>query len=278
MGMVTEISWCDSTVNQEIGCAGCELWTSKVHKCYAGRLVEKYGGQRGWPKSFDKPMIFPERIPKACEWSDLTGKDRKGKPWLNGLPRIIFLDDMGDTWTESLAVDWLLPYISMMEESPHIWMFLTKRPKRMAQFFKMLGRVPENFWLGTSVTDQGTARARIPELLKIKDALLYLSVEPQYEYIDFGDWIGPDFLVQNSIRLFINGGESGPGYSHFNANWMRRNRDLCQQANISFFAKQLGGYPDKREAWDKLPEDLRIREMPIQSPQKKQEPGQFSMF
>lgn len=264
MSQTTTIVWCDSTANQMMGCGGCQLWNSKVRHCYAGKLVEKYAGNKGWPKSFDQPAIFPERILEACKWPDLLGKDRKGKPWLNGLPRLIFLDDMGDTFTEGLPIDWLMPYIPKMQDSSHIWIFLTKRPKRMARFFEMLGYVPANFWLGVSVTDQGTANALIPELLKIPAAIRLLSVEPQLGPIDFRDWIGPEFLIEKRIHWVINGGESGPGFRRFDWDWARKIRNYCEIANIPYFCKQGGGYPSKREALFEIPEDLRIREMPIE--------------
>jgi len=41
--------------------------------------------------------IGPKRIAKALDWSDLIGVERPKKLWLNGLPRVIFWNGMGDT-------------------------------------------------------------------------------------------------------------------------------------------------------------------------------------
>ena len=93
MGIKTDIGWCDSSLNAQAGCQGCELWTAKTRICYAGTLTERYGGRNGWPDSFDKPKIFPERVAKACNWPDMRGVARPDKPWIKTeTPRLIFLD------------------------------------------------------------------------------------------------------------------------------------------------------------------------------------------
>jgi hypothetical protein len=111
MGMHAGIEYCDSTLNLEMGCDGCELWNPKagVKQCYAGMETDRRKGGLGWPEAFEIPRIFLERLPGALKWPDLAGKARPDKPWLDGMPRIIFLDDMGDTFTESLPDDWLAP-------------------------------------------------------------------------------------------------------------------------------------------------------------------------
>lgn len=234
MGIKTLIEWCDSSLNAMSGCDGCELWNPKkgIKKCYAGVLTERYGGGKGWPVAFDQPAMFPERIKQACKWPDLTGKERPDKPWLSGLPRHIFLDDMGDTFTESLPVDWLLSHIPDMEASPHVWMFLTKRPRRMKQFFDMLGYVPANFKLGTSVTSPATMNRAIV-LSTIKGAFLYISAEPLLAEVDLSP-------VLPAIHQVIGGGESGRDAAFCHPDWARKLRDGCQGAGVAFFWKQWG--------------------------------------
>ena len=140
MSKDTMISWCDSTLNLMMGCGGCELWNGARRSCYAGVMTAKYSGQKGWPSAFNSPQLFPHRLPEALAWPDLTGQDRPGKPWLNGMSRLIFLNDMGDTFTEELPLDWLRPHLLQMEESPHRWLILTKRPRRMRRFFEQVDR------------------------------------------------------------------------------------------------------------------------------------------
>src|SRR5262245_26922874 len=102
----------DDIVSPAMGCAGCELWDPKngVSICYAGRLTDRMlskGPLKGWPLACDQPTIFPGRIAQAAHWRDLTGTARLAKPWLDGMPRVIFVDDMGDTLQASMTVDWL---------------------------------------------------------------------------------------------------------------------------------------------------------------------------
>lgn len=39
MGKETAIQWCDSTLNLQAGCDGCELWNGSRRSCYAGRMI-----------------------------------------------------------------------------------------------------------------------------------------------------------------------------------------------------------------------------------------------
>ncbi|KKN11573.1 hypothetical protein LCGC14_1025230 [marine sediment metagenome] len=254
MGSNTKIEWCDSSGNLQMGCDGCELWNKKVRTCYSGILTNQYAGNKGWPDSFDKPKIFPERVDTIIKWRSLVAKTRPNKPWLNGLPRVVFLNDMGDTFTEGLPIDWLSPFIDKLEKSPHIYLILTKRPKRMREFFGSLGYVPENFWLGTSATDQATADIRIPELLKIPAKVRFLSCEPLLEEISLWQALpaGGHLL---DIHWVIVGGESGTRKRAFNSNWARNLRKQCLPLGIPFFMKQI----DKVQP---IPDDLMIREFP----------------
>lgn len=260
MGQTTAIEWCDSTLNLQAGCDGCELWNPKagIKHCYAGTLTERYGGKAGWPRVFEEPALFPQRLAPALKWPDLTGKERPEKPWLNGLPRLIFLNDMGDTFTESLPLDWLAPHLPAMAESPHQWLVLTKRPKRMRQFFEQHA-CPPNLWVGASITDQPTANARVGEILRVRAAVRFLSIEPMLSAIDLhpwvGHWVGTDSIpsvtrigareIPSStpipiLHWIITGGESGPKARPSNPDWFRGIRRQCQQAGIAYFHKQNG--------------------------------------
>lgn len=44
----------------------------------------------------------------------------------------------------------------------------------------------------------------------------------------------------------IAGGESGPEAREMKLEWARSLRDQCAAAEVPFFLKQLGGFPDKR--------------------------------
>lgn len=263
----TKIHWCDSTINLQMGCDGCELWNENSRHCYAGTLTNRHGGKKGWPLTFSQPRIFLERLDEALRWPHLTGRARPGKPWLDRLPRVIFLNDMGDTFTESLPLDWMAPALPLLEDSPHVWLWLTKRPHRMAEFFARYG-VPKNCWLCTTVTSSATL-PRVERLLEIEGAsVLGLSVEPLLEQVDLRRV--PGFERLNWVAV---GGESGANARPCQLDWIRRVRDDCRAAGVPVFVKELGSKPFEGENrlklddyvggyWDEWPEDLRVREMP----------------
>jgi len=302
MGLNTHIEWCDSTLNLQMGCDGCELWNPKagVKHCYAGTLTERYGGKKGWPYAFDKPALFPERLEAALRWPDLTGTERPEKPWLNGLPRMVFLDDMGDTFTESLPLDWLADHLPLMAESPHQWMILTKRPYRMRQFFDA-HPCPPNVWPGTSITDKPNVDPRLGQLLQIASPHRWVSAEPLLGPVSLSCWIKMHSPATCSAKgmfgrdcprcirdgkaaplcLVIGGGESGPGARPSDISWFRTLRDECRVSSIPYFLKQMGSVLGSHFRWLKIdgicgfpdrdpkggnpgnwPEDLRVREFP----------------
>lgn len=293
MAIETHIEWCDSTLNAEMGCDGCELYNPKLEAsnpgykpdCYAKIQTDRYAGHsKGYPEAFSKPQLFTDRIAIACKWGDLTGQARVDKPWLNGFPRTIFLDDMGDTFTESLPLDWLAPFIPAMEASPHIWQVLTKRPERMRAFFEEYGRVPKNFWLMTSVTDQRTA-PRIHQLLSIAgawDNVRAISYEPGWGPIVDTDQFKSFLIMEPHEKLWvIIGGQSGATARPFDVQWAHDVINQCGLAGISCFVKQLGARPvdgsrmsldtdklklrlkDKKGGdWSEWEEGLRVREYP----------------
>lgn len=226
-----------------MGCNGCELynpkWPNEKNHCYAARVMAPKAGLKGWPIAFDKPTIFPGRIEKAVSWSDLTNTPRPAKEWLDNYPRIIFLNDMGDGFTEDLDIYWLKDYVNMMEQSPHIWLWLTKRPKRMIRFFRKVGHVPKNFWLGTSVTSNENV-VRAWDLIDILDfdpnALLWLSIEPLIGNIKA--MLESDILKTSSWVAL--GGESGDNPRLLSIPVANNVVGLCKSFGTPVFVKQMG--------------------------------------
>jgi protein gp37 len=207
MSKDTAIHWCDSTCNPVMGCDGCELWNPEHKWCYAGILHARHGGRNvGYATSFDHVTPFPGRIAEACKWSSLDGLPRKEKPWLNGMPRIIFLSDMGDAFCKSVSFEFLeteiIENVTSSLGKRHIWLLLTKRPARMAEFSDWLARYgvawPENLWIGTTITSSQVI-GRIEPLLEVGDekTIRFLSVEPQWESIDLSSWLDRlDWVIQ----------------------------------------------------------------------------------
>jgi hypothetical protein len=130
----------------------------------------------------------------AARLADLTGTNRPDKPWLNGLPRMIFVSDMADSLSRIVPFDYLENEIiqNVISENGqhHIWMWLTKQPQRMVKFAESVKRDwPSNLWVGTSITTQKSV-SRIAHLLEVgnEETVRFLSVEPQVAPIDVSQW------------------------------------------------------------------------------------------
>lgn len=242
MGQTTGIQFADSTANGMMGCDGCELWFTRadgtrVRICYAGVATENMlsnGPRKGWPTSFDTPALFPGRIEATARWKDLTGTARPRKPWLDGMPRVIFCDDMGDRWTASLPIDSLAPTLSVIAKSPHIYLFFTKRPDRAATF-SQTHRLPENLWLVTTIT--GAQDARLRALRRAKAAVLGVSYEPILR--DAGDAV----RRHPWARWWIFGGSSGVEAKMTDLAVIRSGVVACREVGSAAFVKQFGAKP-----------------------------------
>jgi protein gp37 len=199
-------------------------------------LVGRYRGLPGWPTTFDAPQYFGGRLEKAIRWADLTGKDRPEKPWLNGYPRLIFVCDLADPFTESVDPDsWLTPMLPKMADSPHIYILLTKRGRRMLAFWQR-HEIPANVWQGVTVTGPGTL-ARAEALLEVPGASVrFISAEPLLGALDL-DLIGPG-NCSYALDWLIVGAESGAKPRRMELDWARSLRDQATAAGAEFFFKQ----------------------------------------
>jgi protein gp37 len=289
----TAIQWCDSTINPVMGCSGCELWTEDRHTCYAGQLHVLRKTHKGFSPDFLKPKLFPGRMAEAAKWSDLTGTLRSDKPWLDRLPRLIFVSDMGDALSEKDAIDpnntaidgGSIPFEFLKREiidnartlngGRHQWLWLTKRPNRLSQFGNWFTKehrlpMPLNVWVGTSITGQ-SALGRIAQLRKVGNAntIRFLSVEPLWEKISLAGRL-------DGISWVIVGGESSQGAKaqEFKLEWVIQLVEDCADAGVPLFIKQLGSFPtfeserlvlpDRHGGdWSHWPANLRIRKMPL---------------
>ena len=227
MGKDTAIEWCDDTINPVMGCDGCELSSrgaadavedgQRDGHCYAEQLHKLRAGRPGYAPDFFAPTMFTGRMAAAARWSDLRGTKREGKPWLDGMPRVIFINDMGDALSRSIPFEFLRDEVTTNVSSEtgrrHLYLWLTKRPRRMAEFSRWLKAQgiawPANLWPGTSVTSQKVA-GRVTDLLAVEGAPgRFLSCEPMLGPVDLGEWIkryehcgrcGAFYPVEDAVR------------------------------------------------------------------------------
>lgn len=168
--------------------------------------------------------------------------DRLDDPIKRHKPTIWFVNSMSDLFHNKVPFEYIDQVFDIIRAtSHHRYQILTKRPERMANYFRSRV-VPSNVWLGTSVEDRKYGMPRIGVLRQITSRVRFLSVEPLLEDL------GP--LDLRDIDWVIVGGESGPKARPMNADWVRSLRDQCEQSGVAFFFKQWGshGYDGVRRA------------------------------
>ena len=280
----SKIEWCDHTFNPWMGCArvspGC------VH-CYAEQMIDKHYGKAKWGVDTERIQTGPASWARVYSWNKEhwlecklcgwrgTPADRlvhdRNCPGVTTLTRArVFCGSIMDVFEDNRQLaNWRGELFKMIAQTRRLdWLLLTKRAERIfslgtdaaGQVFDLWLADNPHVWLGVSVEDQKRANNRIPHLLKTKTAVTFLSVEPMLEGIDLADY------RSGSLDWVICGGESGPATRPMDIEWARDLRDQCRSANIPFFMKQLGGYPDKRNKLADLPHDLQIRQFPRKEP------------
>lgn len=120
----------------------------------------------------------------------------------------------------------------------HVFQFLTKRPKRMAELWSLWKKESDeaeyylkNFWLGGTVVNQDEADRVAPVLASIDCAVKFLSIEPM---------LGPVDVPLDGIDWVIVGGETGPGARRMDPAWAKDIKNQCAQARVPFFFKGWG--------------------------------------
>jgi protein gp37 len=152
----------------------------------------------------------------------------------------------------------------------HTFLILTKRPQRMAEYFKRLQTVAShplnpfpNVYCGLTVCNQQEADDKIPIFLQVPGKK-FLSIEPMLGPLNITKYInrrihsifcrealpspitgavfGTDPCNCKWIDFVILGGETGPGARPMHPDWVRSVRDQCSAAGVPFFFKGWGEY------------------------------------
>jgi len=140
------------------------------------------------------PLIAPEiRAAYAGESPPVLIQQRLAEPLRKRRsPAIIGVQLMGDLFLESVPDDFIYRIWSRMAEcGEHIFLVLTKRPKRMKTWLYENRPYIEQAYsldhiaLGTTVENQQTADERILQLLLIDSKWHWISYEPALDPVDF---------------------------------------------------------------------------------------------
>src|SRR4030043_622195 len=163
MAQKSKIEWTESTWNPVTGCTkvsdGCK-------NCYAECMAKRFwrNGVNGDNyRPFTEVRCHPARLEQPLHWKK---------------PAHIFVDSMSDLFHKDVPNTFIDQVFWIMMMAPiHIFIVLTKRPKRMLEWVNKNYQNPlPNVWLGVSVEDQKTADERIPLLLQTPAAMRFVSV------------------------------------------------------------------------------------------------------
>ena len=242
----TKIEWAEAVWNPVTGCTpvseGCR-------NCYARRMARRLAGRCGYPAVLRPPAGADE------PFRVMLHEDRLVEPLRWRKPRRVFVCSMGDLFHEAVPWEAINKVWTVAHVCAHKFLFLTKRPARMLEFFRdqhhswaaMTGPdvPPSNCWLGVSVEDQASADERIPLLLQTPAAIRFVSVEPMLGPVNIKGYLDGSIrwsIRTNATRLdwVIGGGETGLGARPMHIDWVRSLRDQCAAAHVPFFFKQWG--------------------------------------
>jgi protein gp37 len=230
--------------------SGCTRCSPGCDHCWALAMEKRFAWKKGEEGAI---RLHPERL-------DIPLKRKKPTVWA--------------LWNDIGHEDVPYPFLHetfrvMLSERRHIFLVLTKRPKRLLEFLCQGGvsgwqSPPANVWIGTTVCNQAEAEEKIPLLLQIPAAVRFISIEPMLGPINISWSLDhPKRTAVSQLDLVILGGETGPGARPMKTEWVRDVRDQCKAAGIPFFfkawgpRKEVGRILDGR-TWDELPENNHV--------------------
>jgi len=158
--------------------------------------------------------------------------DRLKEPITRRKPSMYFVNSMSDLFHEDVPDLYINNVLSIISKANwHTFQILTKRAKRMAQFFKNK-TLPKNLWMGVTVENKKHGLPRIDHLRQISASTRFISMEPLLE--DSG------LIDLSDINWVIVGGESGAKARPMKPTWVITIKDQCKKQKSIFFFKQWG--------------------------------------
>lgn len=217
---MSKIEWTEKTWNPVTGCTKI---SEACENCYAEVMAKRLSGMPASKEKYRngfKLTIHPEALEEPYKWKK---------------PSMVFVCSMGDLFHKDVPTSFIDSVIKVIEDNPqHTFQLLTKRAKRMFQFFYESGReIPKNCWLGVTC-ESGKHKERIDYLRLLEAPVRFVSCEPL-----LGNMNGIDL---DGIDWVITGGESGVNARRTPADWFRGLRDACRRWNTPFFFKQWGAW------------------------------------
>jgi len=212
---ISKIEWTEVTWNPTTGCSkvseGC------AH-CYAEVMAHRLQamGAPGYDNGFELQLM----------------PDRLMQPVKRTKPTRYFVNSMSDLFHEEIPDSYIEQVFDIIAQTPrHSYQILTKRERRMAEYFKT-HVIPSNVWMGVTVENAKHGVPRIDYLRQINAQIRFISIEPLLE--DLGE------LDLTGIHWVIVGGESGAKARPMDEKWVLPIKKQCDQQGSAFFFKQWG--------------------------------------
>ncbi len=262
----SKIEWTEATWNVITGCsvvsAGCK-------HCYAMKLagtrLQHHPSRAGLTQETSAGPVWTGEVRFNEDWLK--------QPLLWKRPRRIFVCAHSDLFHEAVPDEWIDCVFAVMAlAKQHTFQVLTKRPKRMLEYLRRLGRSAKildmaarsvgytlefngeymvtwpipNIWLGVSVENQEAADVRIPLLLQVPAAVRWVSAEPLLGPLNIERWLPakiinwPGEQTLYGLDWCVAGGESGPKARSMHTAWARSLGDQCAATGVAFHFKQWG--------------------------------------
>ena len=237
----TKIEWTERTWNPV---TGCNKVSEGCRHCYAETMTRRLFAM-GNPKyaNNSKPTEHPEDLLEPYSWRKQS---------------TVFVCSMSDLFNEKISFNFIDKVFDVIKDTPqHTYQILTKRAKRMAEYFE--GKIiPPNVWIGVTVENKKSIE-RIDSIRHLDAKVKFLSCEPLLEDL----WE----LELYGINWIIVGGESGVSARPMNEKWILNIREQARLHNIPFFFKQWGtwgqdGTKRNKKANGKLLQGNIIQQMP----------------
>jgi protein gp37 len=205
-----KISWCDFSWNPIAGCQhGCDY-------CYCNRLAKRY----------NKDFTF-------YVFRDHYFRDLKSKKLKKGDK--IFVGSSGDMWGDWVPYFHIEKVLNEIKKYPqYIFQFLTKNPKRYAEF-----DFPKNCWLGYTIDTMNRYNQYKNETknMMFPNNKYFVSFEPLLEKID------SKFLEKSTnIDWIIIGANSNSGSEKPSDEWADNIIDRAKYLNIPVWVKNNYGF------------------------------------
>jgi len=187
------IEWAEKSWNP---ISGCE---NKCPYCYARGIYRRF------KKSF-KPEFHPDRIhePQSLE-----------------KPSRIFVCSVSDLWGKGIKPEWRQTVFDVMRKTSlyrnaiqwHTYFALTKQPQRIPK-----EKIPDNLWIGVSVTEQKDMARWLELVSKVPDnGRRFLCFEPILGYFELLDFFNktdrPDWMIMGAL--------TGPRKNKYLTEWTK---------------------------------------------------------